>query len=98
LAAMTMAGVVVKSAQQIPAGPFSPNGARGESAGGRGSSTPGFCRVVLVAAPSADSQINIEVWMPATSSWNGKLLGTDNGGFSGTIGYAAMASALTRGY
>jgi feruloyl esterase len=55
-----------------------------------------FCRVAVTAKPTPDSDIKIEVWMP--QQWNGKLLGTDNGGFSGTIGYAAMASAVSRGY
>jgi feruloyl esterase len=33
-----------------------------------------------------------------TSGWNGKLQSTGNGGWSGAIGYAAMAQALARGY
>lgn len=47
--------------------------------------------------PSSDSDIRIEVWLPA-SGWNGKFQAVGNGGFSGTIGYAALAVALTRGY
>jgi feruloyl esterase len=51
-----------------------------------------------VATPTADSRIAIEVWIPAGSRWNGKLLGTANGGFAGSIGYPAMAAALSKGY
>ena len=32
---------------------------------------PEFCRVSLLLAPSPDSEINVEVWLP-TESWNGK--------------------------
>jgi feruloyl esterase len=56
------------------------------------------CRVSAVATPSADSEIHFEVWIPGGKRWNGKLLGTGNGGFAGSINYAAMATALARGY
>ena len=58
---------------------------------------PAFCRVAATLTPSADSDIRIEVWMPA-SGWNGKLQGVGNGAFSGAIAYRAMAVALARGY
>ncbi len=59
---------------------------------------PAFCRLAAVATPTSDSRIGIEVWIPAGEAWNGKLLGTANGGFSGAIAFAAMAAGLTRGY
>src|SRR5438128_10861649 len=31
------------------------------------------CRVTMVLKPSADSNINVDLWMP-TDNWNGKLL------------------------
>ena len=40
----------------------------------------------------------MKVWIPAGSSWNGKLLGTGNGGFAGSVGYPAMAAGLSKGY
>jgi feruloyl esterase len=58
---------------------------------------PGFCRVALVAAPSAGSAIEIEVWMPA-EGWNGRFRGQGNGGFAGEIHYRAMATAVRQGY
>lgn len=56
------------------------------------------CRVAIVATPTSDSRIGIEVWIPPAARWNGKLLGTGNGGFSGDLGYRAMADGLRRGY
>jgi hypothetical protein len=58
---------------------------------------PAFCRVILEDHPSADSNIQTEVWLPA-SGWNGKLRGVGNGGFAGDIYYKPMASAVAAGY
>jgi feruloyl esterase len=57
-----------------------------------------FCRVKAVARPVADSEIQIEVWLPPAASWNGKLLGTGNGGYSSTMSISAMQAALKEGY
>jgi feruloyl esterase len=58
---------------------------------------PAFCRVAATLMPSADSDIKIEVWMPA-SAWNGKLQAVGNAGWSGAINYGGMANAVRRGY
>jgi len=58
---------------------------------------PAFCRVRAESHPSADSQIEIEVWLPL-AGWNGKFLGQGNGGFAGTIDYVGLAGAVRRGY
>jgi feruloyl esterase len=58
---------------------------------------PPFCRVAATLKPSDDSDIKIEVWMP-TTGWNGNLEAVGNGGWSGSIGYGAMASGVTAGY
>ncbi len=58
---------------------------------------PAFCRVVVDAKPSPDSDIRIEVWMPS-EGWNGKLQGLGNGGFAGMIDYQPMGAAVSRGY
>jgi feruloyl esterase len=60
-------------------------------------SVPAFCRVAATLKPSADSNIQIEVWLPAVG-WNGKYEAVGNAGWSGSISYAAMAEALRRGY
>ncbi|HYL84803.1 MAG TPA: tannase/feruloyl esterase family alpha/beta hydrolase [Candidatus Angelobacter sp.] len=58
---------------------------------------PEFCRVVAQAAPSADSDIKIEVWMPA-EGWNGNFRGQGNGGFAGEIDYHGMGLAVQQKY
>ncbi len=57
---------------------------------------PEFCRVVAKSAPSADSDIDIEVWLP-TSGWNGRLVGYGNGGFAGDMPSGQLAAAVTNG-
>jgi len=47
--------------------------------------------------PTPDSDIKIEVWMPA-EGWNGRLEAVGNGGFSGNIQYNALAQAVVKGY
>ena len=58
---------------------------------------PAFCRVVGVIKPSSDSNINFEVWMPA-SDWNGKFQGAGNGGFAGSIGYDQLMNDVAHNY
>jgi tannase/feruloyl esterase len=57
---------------------------------------PAFCRVEATLKPSADSDIKIEVWLPA--AWNGKFLAVGNGGWTGFIVYPALVASLRRGY
>ncbi|MFZ1992132.1 MAG: tannase/feruloyl esterase family alpha/beta hydrolase [Alphaproteobacteria bacterium] len=58
---------------------------------------PAFCRVRATLTPSADSDIKIEVWLPA-KNWNGKLDGIGNGVWAGSISYFQLADPLSRGY
>lgn len=58
---------------------------------------PAFCRVTATLAPSAVSDVKVEVWMPA-AGWNGKLQAVGNGGLAGTISYNALAPAIKSGY
>src|SRR5881628_183321 len=53
------------------------------------SQLPAFCRVAATLTPSSDSDIKIEVWLPA-QGWNGKLQAVGNGGWAGTINYGAL--------
>lgn len=55
------------------------------------------CQVEGIATPGPDSEIRFEVWLPV-EHWNGKLLVTGNGGYSGALSYGEMAAALARGY
>jgi len=60
-------------------------------------SLPTFCRVTATLTPTPDSDIKIEVWLPA-ENWNGKLVGLGNGVWAGNIMYSAMAEPVARGY
>ncbi|HWF01654.1 MAG TPA: tannase/feruloyl esterase family alpha/beta hydrolase [Caulobacteraceae bacterium] len=71
--------------------------ARATSSGPRGFSLPQSCRVRLVLAPSRDSHIETQVWLP-TTAWNGRLQGIGNGGYSGSIDLRSMQVALKYGY
>src|SRR5690349_18643598 len=98
LLALKLESATVTLAEVVPAGGFRApgNGANGQNAA-RFAALPAFCRVAATLKPSADSDIKIEIWLPA-SGWNGKLEAVGNGGWAGTIGYPAMAQALARGY
>src|SRR6266498_2176142 len=79
-------------------------GGRGPAGEGRGGAPaapvivlPAHCRVAATLKPSADSSIDMEVWLPA-ENWNGKFQMVGNGGWAGVISYAALASALQEGY
>ncbi len=58
---------------------------------------PAFCRVTGIMRPTTDSEIRFEVWMPQ-QDWNGRFLGTGNGGFAGSIYYPMLAGYLRRGF
>ena len=92
LAALTIPNITIKSSNPIPAGPFAPTSAATPL------TLPAFCRVEATARPTSDSDIKFEVWIPPADAWNGKFQGVGNGGYSGAIGYTAMADALRRGY
>jgi len=79
----------------IPAGRRGDAGARGR--GNPYADLPAFCRVAATIRPSADSDIKMEIWLPA-SGWNGKFVAPGNGGFAGTIAPAGLATNLRNGY
>jgi len=58
---------------------------------------PAFCRVAATLTPTSDSDIGIEIWMPA-STWSGKFEGVGNGGFAGSIDYSELAASVRLGY
>jgi hypothetical protein len=74
------------------AGPFKPN----PNANGPAMTVPAFCRVEATLKPTPESSIKIEVWMPTAETWNGKFLGTGNGGAGGVISYAALGNGCRR--
>lgn len=58
---------------------------------------PAFCRVGVISTPTRDSDINIDVWLPA-KGWNGRFRAVGNGGFAGYINYEEMAIAVREGF
>lgn len=76
----------------IISGSFTPPGSTTPLTG-----IPEVCRVVGVAKPTSDSNINFEVWMP-TSSWNKKYLSSTEGGLHGSISHSDLLLSVLRGY
>jgi feruloyl esterase len=62
-----------------------------------GRALPALCRVAATLRPTSDSEIRIEVWLPA-AGWNGKLEATGNGGWSGSINSGGLAAGAILGY
>ena len=60
--------------------------------------TATYCRVSITLRPAADSEIKSEVWLPAASVWNGKLLMEGGGGLVGSINTGGMTHAVREGY
>jgi len=94
LAKLKLPDATITAAASVAAGQFVPPGGQNEKPM---ADLPAFCRVAATLRPSSDSDIKIEVWMPA-SGWNGKFMGVGNGGWAGRVSYGAMASALKDGY
>ncbi|HYK58328.1 MAG TPA: tannase/feruloyl esterase family alpha/beta hydrolase [Bryobacteraceae bacterium] len=89
----------ITMAETVAAGAFQPQ------PGGRGgpqqfADLPEFCRVQAELAPSSDSAIKVELWMPAASRWNGKFRGVGNGGLGGgsAVNPGGLANAVRDGY
>ena len=108
-AAEAIAAGPYRAATPAPAAAAAPaaapaGGGRAGVPGGRGGQPPAppvlpaFCRVALTLTPTADSHIEMEVWMPA-ENWNNKYQAIGNGGWAGSIqGFANMQAALREGY
>jgi feruloyl esterase len=94
LGKLDLKNAAITVAQPVAAGAFPWDGGRRENPF---ANLPAFCRVAATLTPSGDSQIKIEVWLPA-QNWNGKLRGNGNGGWTGSISPATLASGVERGY
>ena len=100
LAQLALPNATITSAQLVAAGAFAPPATLAPWLAGDPSfykQLPAFCRVTAVDKPTPESDIKLEVWMPA-SGWNGKFRGQGNGGFAGEMDYRSMAIALSLGY
>lgn len=58
---------------------------------------PDCLKVKVELTPSADSVIRVEVWLPI-EGWNGRYLGTGNGGKAGNIVDINLINGVSRGY
>jgi len=112
LKSLPLSNITITTAESVAAGPFhapqapARGDARGDARGpargpARGGAPalmlPAYCRLAMVLTPSADSHIEMELWLPA-SGWNGKFQAVGNGGWAGSITFPAMAQALKEGY
>jgi len=59
---------------------------------------PTHCSVRILHRTSADSEVNSEIWLPDVPNWNGKFLGTGNGGYSSALSYYQMALSFRHGF
>jgi hypothetical protein len=98
LAKLALPNTKITLAQVVPAGTFvaPPSPFPGQTPPSF-KDVPAFCRVAADIAPTSDSDIKIEVWMPM-ADWNGKYRGQGNGGFAGVIDFPAMGEGVKLGY
>jgi len=98
---LTLPNTKFVQAEQVEAGAFPnptpPMNGRSAAADATYKGLPPFCRVTATLTPSPDSDIKMEVWMPARG-WNGKFRGQGNGGFAGQIDYDHLAWSVSQGY
>jgi feruloyl esterase len=92
LASLSLPHITISAAQTIPAGNYT------AASGQTFSNLPTFCRIAATAAPTSQSAINFEVWMPPASSWNGIFRGEGSGGSAGAITFPLMANGIQRAY
>ena len=97
LAGLKVAQTTIHSADAVAAGAFQQPPSSFPGPAPDYSTLPAFCRVTGSIAPTSDSDIRFELWLPA-ENWNGKFLQAGNGGAAGAIVYAALAGNLARGY
>ncbi len=89
---MKIHGVTITAASSVESGSFTPPGEKSAIF-----NLPPFCRVAATLQPTPDSNIRIELWMPE-KDWNGRFLGTGNGGGAGSLSYRSLALGMRRGF
>ncbi|MDR3261812.1 MAG: tannase/feruloyl esterase family alpha/beta hydrolase [Tannerella sp.] len=89
---LSLPGVTISVVEKIPAGSYTPPGAPRAM-----NNLPAFIRVAAVSRPTPASCIRIEVWMPL-EDWNGRFVGTGNGGGAGRISYGALEAGVKNGF
>src|SRR5262249_42311757 len=101
LARVTLDKTTITASEQVAPGSFVPPTVAGRQPTAAQlrpyAALPAFCRVTATLTPSTDSDIKVEIWMPM-ARWNGKFQAVGNGGWAGSISYAALAAAVAAGY
>lgn len=101
LARLVLERGTVDAAELVPAGAFeappTPFGPPPGVANAAYKALPAFCRVRATMTPAPDSDIKVEIWLPA-NGWNGKFVGIGNGVWAGQVSYFQMGEPLSRGY
>ena len=100
LAQLSLSTTTVTFAGVVPVGAFAPASVPGRDSAAQPRPFPNlqsFCRVMLTAKPTRDSEIKLEVWLPE-AGWNGRFQAVTAGGLAGSVPYTLMAPAMARGY
>jgi feruloyl esterase len=92
LADQRLPNTTITVAEAITSGSFTPPGSSNPM-----NNLPPFCRVAGVIAPTSESHILFEVWLPL-QNWNGGFAGVGNGGWAGSISFGALQEQIRRGY
>jgi len=92
ISALQLPGVTLTRVELVPAGGLDSLNLRGVPRG-----LPSFCRVAATVKPDPDSNIRIEVWLPA-ADWNHRLMGIGGGGGAGQLSPGSLAWVMRRGY
>lgn len=90
--ALHISGMTVTDIRVVDTGHYHPGGMSINFSG-----LPSFCLVAATLHPTSSSHIRIEIWLPV-NHWNGRFLGTGNGGGAGNIVYDRLAQGLKKGY
>ncbi len=102
LSSLKLQDTTITAAEAVAAGAFTPpadTGGRGKGRGGGNpyADLPAFCRVAATIKPSSDSDIKMEIWLPATT-WNNKFEADGNGAWTGSIAQNTLAGGVRLGY
>src|ERR1700744_4050812 len=57
---------------------------------------PAYCDWYATIKPASYSSINVHVWLPA--NYNGRYLGTGNGGYAGGFFFSELADGINTGF
>jgi feruloyl esterase len=98
LRSLKLQSATITAAVAMPKGPYLPAGLPSDAAQYAKVQIPAYCRVAAVLTPTADSHIEIELWMPAPESWNRKYQAVGGGGWVGSFNLSGMLNALQQGY